>query len=158
MRVLYSDEPFDYTIRNGIFLAGPTPRREDVISWRPKALKIIQDLGFKGSVFVPEYQNGGVKGDYIDQVEWEESALNHACAIAFWVPRNMKTMPALTTNVEFGFWMAKRPEKVLYGRPTDSEKNRYLDWLYSRHHFGAQPYTTLEGLLNSAVYKAENVR
>ena len=39
-------------------------------------------------------------------------------------------MPALTTNVEFGYWLSREPNKVLYGRPDDSEKNKYLDWLY----------------------------
>ena len=39
-------------------------------------------------------------------------------------------MPAFTTNVEFGYYLCKNPRKVYYGRPDDSEKNKYLDWLF----------------------------
>lgn len=37
-------------------------------------------------------------------------------------------MPGSTTNVEFGYWV--KSGKVLYGRPKDAVKVKYLDWLY----------------------------
>lgn len=150
MRVLYSDEaPFD-GLTNGIFLAGPTPRRSDVVSWRPKAVEILLKAGFKGTVLVPERQNGWTKLNYDDQVEWERAGLSLAKAIVFWVPRNMETMPALTTNVEFGYWVAKSPERVVYGRPQDAPSTRYLDWLIKQENKDAVVYDTLESVLMAA--------
>jgi hypothetical protein len=54
-----------------IFLAGPTPRSGDVTPWRPEALDLLLELGFSGTVLVPERRGGWHRGDYLDQVEWE---------------------------------------------------------------------------------------
>ncbi len=133
MKVLYSDqEIFTDQIVPSIFLAGPTPRSIHVPSWRPDAIKILDDEGFDGVVLVPERRVIQDKIDYTDQVEWEYSGLSNCTAIVFWVPREMATMPALTTNVEFGYWIAKAPEKVIYGRPPSAVSTRYLDWMYSK--------------------------
>lgn len=155
MRVLYSDEaPFDGST-NGIFLAGPTPRRSDVVSWRPKAIEILRQSGFSGTVLVPERQNGWAKVSYDDQVEWERAGLSLAKAIVFWVPRNMETMPALTTNVEFGYWVAKSPERVVYGRPQDAPSTRYLDWLIAQERKDVVIYDNLTDVLSSAIEMAQ---
>ena len=68
----------------------------------------------------------------------------------FLVPRKIDTMPAFTTNVEFGFYLAVRPEEVLYGRPDDSEKNTYLDWLYT-DTTGRTPINSLETLVSEVI-------
>lgn len=155
MRVLYSDEPpFDGTT-DGIFLAGPTPRKADVVSWRPKAVEILRTSGFKGTVLVPERQNGWTKVSYDDQVDWERFGLSLAKAIVFWVPRNMENMPALTTNVEFGYWVAKSPERVVYGRPPDAPGTRYLDWLIAQEKKDVVIHNTLTDVLVSAVEMAQ---
>ena len=131
MKVHYSNEPFVEPIHKGIFLAGPTPRTKDVKSWRPEVIDLFEKWGFDGTIVVPE-RNFEVKCNYDDQVEWERTGLTESKAILFWVPRELFTMPAFTTNVEFGYWLAKSPERCFYGRPDDSCKNRYLDWLYSK--------------------------
>lgn len=131
MKVSYSDQEILLDDGPSIFLAGPTPRSQDVPSWRPDALEILRELNFDGTVFVPERGNGESKIDYDDQVEWERAGLSNARAILFWVPRTLDNMPAFTTNVEFGYWLAKSPERIVYGRPPDAPKNRYLDWLYA---------------------------
>lgn len=64
----------------------------------------------------------------------------------FWIPRSLPNMPAFTTNVEYGYWISKNSEKVIYGRPDDSEKNRYLDWLY-KTETGKMPINDLTMLL-----------
>lgn len=152
MESLYSNQsPFD-GFGKSIFLAGPTPRNPEVPSWRPEALKILEELKFDGTVLVPERQDGYSKIDYLDQVEWEEQGLRLSSLIVFWVPRNMITMPALTTNVEFGYWMAKCPEKVLYGRPDNAESCRYLDWLFQKETNGfVNAHNNLTSLLTKAV-------
>ncbi len=47
MRVYYSNKPIDNEVRatytHSIFLAGPTPRSKNVLSWRPKAIRILKD-------------------------------------------------------------------------------------------------------------------
>ena len=49
----------------------------------------------------------------------------------FWVPRELRTMPAFTTNVEFGIWADSG--KAVLGYPPKAPKCRYLDWLAGRH-------------------------
>ena len=56
-------------------------------------------------------------------------------------------MPAFTTNVEFGYWL--HTGKVFYGRPKDSRKNKYLDWLYEKD-YNQKPIDNLEELLVNA--------
>ena len=113
-----------------MFLAGPTPRSNDVASWRPEALNLLRSRGFSGVVFVPENDDGAVMTSYMEQVEWERTALAAADVILFWVPRQLETMPAFTTNVEFGTWASSG--KCVLGFPTEAPKCRYLAWLAER--------------------------
>lgn len=136
--------------RNSIFLAGPTPRSTDIKSWRPEALKILNDLGFEGVVYVPEREiddrtNGGPA-----QAMWEREALFNAKVIVFWIPRSFPDMPAFTSNIEFGYWIAKDKNKVIYGRPDNSIKNSYLDWLY-KLETKRTPCSNLGDLLEKAL-------
>lgn len=133
MKRIYSDtKPPNKFQVDSIFLAGPTPRDNKTCSWRPQALEILEAKNFQGEVCLPEWSTGEAQLDYSNQVEWEYHCLSRVSAIVFWVPRNMKDMPALTTNVEFGYWLAQTPERVVYGRPNDAENVRYLDWLYKK--------------------------
>ena len=88
MLINYSDQE---VLKNqkSIFLAGPTPRGENAKSWRTEACKILEELGFDGIVYVPEYSTWKPKGDYVDQAQWERDALSNASVIAFWVPRTL---------------------------------------------------------------------
>jgi hypothetical protein len=131
-----------------IFLAGPTPRDDRVASWRPGALTLLAGLGFGGAVLVPERTDWQARFDYLDQVEWEYEGLERAAVIAFWVPRDLTALPGLTTNVEFGRYVASG--RTVYGRPDESPKNRYLDWLYHKLT-GLEPCRTLEETLRAAV-------
>jgi len=145
---LYSDEGHFDGCGKAIFLAGPTPRKSDVVSWRPKAIEILKEAGFDGTVLIPERKDWSVQFDYTDQVQWERIGLELASTILFWVPRHMEDMPALTTNIEFGYWVAKSPERVLYGRPNDAPNNRYLDWLICQENKDAVViYNDLKSLL-----------
>lgn len=119
-----------------IFLAGPTPRRDTVPSWRPDAIRAIEDT-WTGvdtlAVFTPESRGGKRAAEYHDQVEWEIAALDSASVILFWIPRDVATMPAFTTNVEFGLYAASC--RVVLGCPPDCpnpERNRYLIWTAGR--------------------------
>jgi hypothetical protein len=158
MKVLYSSDPvFSGSDEPSIFLVGPTPRRADVLSWRPKAIEILERLKFSGTVLVPERQDWSVKFTYDDQVFWEQEGLFHCTLIAAWVPRDMGTMPALTTNVEFGYWIASDPKKLFYGRPDNAPSTRYLDWMYEEHTF-RKPASTLETLLVNCLENLANLK
>lgn len=144
----YENDQIDLA-RKSIFLAGPTPRSTEVKSWRPQALEILEQLEFDGDVFVPEF-GSGKHGDleYAHIIDWELEHLGKATVVCFWIPRNLDTMPAFTTNVEFGYHLQNG--NVVYGRPNDAPKNRYLDYLYQKHYQTA-PQTTLFDTLQTCV-------
>ena len=151
MQINYSDQPV-ITGKKSIFLAGPTPRKEKDISWRKEACEILEKEGFDGLVYVPEYSTWHPKEDYIDQATWEKMALTEATVIVFWVPRRIPEMSGFTTNVEFGYWLPSK--KVIYGRPNEAQKIKYLDWLYEID-YEKKPIDNLEELLKEAISMAE---
>jgi hypothetical protein len=136
MILVYNQEHIPENCRYSIFLAGPTPRYSLTPSWRPHA--IIEIAGLLKipdvAVIVPENRDREIFKDvlaedtYQAQVDWEQNCLDSCTAIMMWVPRDLKTMPAFTTNVEFGLYI--REQKFFYGRPDSAEKNRYLDRSY----------------------------
>jgi hypothetical protein len=144
MKVIYARE----TIEPSIFLAGPTPRSKDVPSWRPRALELLE--GFKGTVYVPEDRSGNVQFEYYDQINWEWHALETSSVILFWIPREIETMPALTTNVEFGMYAASG--KIVVGRPPEAQKMKYLDALASRYSIDV--YDNLEMTVKQSILRA----
>ncbi len=150
MKPLYSDQEPIFGPPS-IFLAGPTPRTDQVVSWRIQALQILRRIDFTGAVLIPERRDWVSSFDYIDQVEWEFACLEGATVIAFWVPRDLVSLPGLTTNVEFGRYVSSG--KCVYGRPDSAPKNRYLDWLY-RKLTSESPYKTLDDTLGAAVARA----
>ncbi|HKX28216.1 MAG TPA: nucleoside 2-deoxyribosyltransferase domain-containing protein [Blastocatellia bacterium] len=154
MKSLYSDqEPvFDPP---SIFLAGPTPRTAEVVSWRIAALQILRQCGFSGSVLIPERHDWVSSFDYLDQVEWEFACLEAATVIVFWIPRDLLSLPGFTTNVEFGRYVSSG--RCVYGRPDSAPKNRYLDWLYHKLT-GEHPCGTLDETLRTAVKLAQSSR
>ena len=153
MIINYSDQEV-IKGKESIFLAGPTPRGENVVSWRSEACQILEQIGFDGIVYVPEYSTWKPKEDYVDQAMWERIALTNATVILFWIPRKLPDMAAFTTNVEFGYWL--HSGKVIYGRPNDAAKVKYLDWLY-RLDYGKDPYEDLQSLLDASVNLVNNL-
>lgn len=157
MHVVYTGEEMPETITKSIFLAGPTPRNKDEVeSWRPDAIKILEDKGFDGVVFAPEGRDGKFKMDYDDQIEWEHKHLNVADCIVFWVPRDLSLdkddqlkMPAFTTNVEWGTWASSG--KVVFGCPEDlsKRKNKYLK--YYADYYNVDGGSTLTETLDAAI-------
>ena len=100
-----------------------------------------------GTVFVPEDNAAAPSFDYTRQIDWEEQALHRSDAIVFWVPRDLETMPAFTTNIEWGVWCSSG--KVVLGAPDGAPKLAYM-----RHY--ARKYqvpfsTTLRATLAAAV-------
>jgi|SRR5262245_52851859 len=150
--VAYAQEPVPSTWDASVFLAGPTPRDPSVASWRPGAVEVLRDLWAASGqgrlvVFVPETSTGGLFGGWDAQVEWEDTCLIACDVIAFWVPRDLRTLPGFTTNVEWGRWEASG--KVVLGAPPAAPKNRYL-FHYARRH-GAPTADTLRATMAAAL-------
>lgn len=137
-----------------VFLAGPTPSDPNTPSWRPQAIEYLRSINFKGYVFVPERENGWSDNfEYDEQIEWEESALATSRCILFWIPRELEKMPAFTTNIEWGYWTAKKPSKLVLGAPKDAPKMDYLR--YYAEKLNIPNKTTLNEALDSVVEKLE---
>src|SRR5262249_44414302 len=150
--VAYAQEPVPSTWDASVFLAGPTPRDPSVASWRPAAVDLLRGLGSAGAggrvgVFVAETAAGGPFGGLEGQVEGGEACLTACDVIAFWVPRDLRTLPGFTTNVEWGRWEASG--KVVLGGPPGAPKNRYL-FHYARKH-GAPTADTLPATMVAAL-------
>lgn len=153
MKINYSDEAV-VKGKKSIFLAGPTPRGEGVTSWREEAIKILENNNFDGLVYVPEYSTWKPKEDYVDQAMWERKSLEASTIIVFWIPRVLPELPAFTTNVEFGYWL--HSGKVLYGRPDNTKKTKYLDWIY-KEDYKKEALNNLEELLKLAIKEANRL-
>lgn len=134
MDVIYAGEDAPKVISKSIFLAGPSSRGccEQDLNWRVKALRILEMLGFDGTVFVPLPRNREFQHSYINQAEWETTHLNLADIILFWVPRDLERMPGFTTNVEWGIWCGSG--KVTLGYPDYAQKTRYLAYHAEKNH------------------------
>lgn len=117
-----------------VFLAGPTVRGNQQHlqpSWRFEACAHLRDFGFCGNVIIPEFtdvtQSDKGEEDWI--IPWEMEGMEAADLVVFWVPRT-KELIGLNTNFEFGYWLSKAPEKVVYGRPEGSFRTKYLDVMF----------------------------
>lgn len=143
-----------------IFLAGPTKRNGNVKeSWRKDAWTYLKKKKFYGIVYIPEYINEPFNKNLIEkQCLWERQALENASCILFWIPRDIKNdMPAFTTNVEFGTYLQRKPNQIVYARPDNADKMIYLDWLWNFEQKKKQPiYNSLEEGLDAAISIAYN--
>lgn len=147
MKVVYALEDFPKQFSKSIFLAGPTPREENVQSWRKEALDVLQKMNYDGVVFVPEPRDSKWENEYDKQVDWERKCLNACDCIVFWIPRDLETMPAFTTNVEFGLYFES--EKIVVGSPKDAPKNNYLKYISSKKEIKWND--TLENTIQEAI-------
>ncbi len=152
MQIVYAGEETPGMFAKSLFLAGPTARDASGLNWRTEALNILQSLEYTGVVFVPEPRDGKWQPEYDAQIEWEEKCLNMADCIAFWVPRELTTMPAYTTNIEWGVW--QNSGKVVFGAPIDAPKTAYLR--YYAKKLEIKTAENLEDTLRLAVTKIGN--
>lgn len=151
IRIVHAREPIP--TGPSVFLAGPTPRSIDVASWRPDAVTQLATQWTSGqqlTVLTPEPRGEWRPAHYDDQVDWETRARSAADAILFWIPRDMETMPGMTTNVEFGLDIGTG--KAMLGCPpgcANPERNRYLIYVARQH--GAPVCETLPDTVAAAL-------
>lgn len=130
MQVIYYGEEMPYRFSKSVFLCGPSFRTgQEGESWRKDALQILQDIGFdNGVVFVPENRDGKLdeNHNYNETVSWEQKHLDICDVALFWVPRDLETLPAFTTNLEYGHLYTSG--RVVLGFPEDTPKMKYLEY------------------------------
>lgn len=126
MNCIYAHEHPEDTSIQSVFLAGPSPRGNKDYDWRPEALRVLEEKGFKGNVYIPLPRKPEWTADfnYDAQIDWELKYLEASTLIIFWIPRDIEHLPGFTTNVEFGMFV--KTGKVVLGYPTDAPKMRYL--------------------------------
>ena len=143
---------------DSIFLAGPTYRiAEGAVvpkGWRDEALSILEEKGFKGVVYVPQYHDDERPEDwtYSRQVDWERKAMNISKVILFWIPRS-KDLPGFTTNIEFGERLSSG--KIVVGAPTHAPNIRYIAERCDRA--GVQWADSLPDCINNALTKMKEL-
>ncbi|QIZ35918.1 nucleoside 2-deoxyribosyltransferase domain-containing protein [Saccharopolyspora sp. ASAGF58] len=153
--VVWAREPIP--AQPSVFLAGPTPKDGEVASWRPKAVELIEAAWRRPdrlTVLTPE-SRGNLRAErYADQFAWENDARAAATAILFWIPRDLKTLPGFTTNVEFGHDVSTG--RAVLGCPPECpnpERNRYLIHLARR--YGVPVCDTLTDTIATALALVE---
>lgn len=147
--------------RPSVFLAGPTVRgnQPHLTSWRFEAVEEFKRQGFEGDLIIPEFtsKTESDKGkDWIPR--WEYNGLKKADCILFWIPRTRELI-ALTTNMEFGYWQGREPQKMIYGRPDDAYRMGYLDVMWEKvagenNQYEPFIYNTLETTITASINKA----
>jgi hypothetical protein len=143
-----------------VFLAGPTVRgnQPHLTSWRFAAIKEFEKQNFSGSLVIPEFTNKleSDKGkSWI--VFWENNGLTLSDCTMFWIPRTRELI-GLTTNFEIGYWLARAPDKLVYGRPDDAFRMEYVDGMWYQHFVGILKenvviYKTLEATITATIDK-----
>lgn len=132
MRIIFSDEDIE-TGSNSIFLAGPTMRGKSYAeSWRKTACDILQELEYDGYVYVPEFGHGPNPVNLDMQAGWERKGLMAAGAIFFYMNRYFPEVPGLSTNVELGLYLGKKPSHCIMCIPDGTDKNSYPEWIYRK--------------------------
>lgn len=146
--IVYAGNTPPESFSKSIFLIGPTPRKGSGVPWRMEMIKALEGAGYDGVIYVPEPEDGDWPNNYDEQVDWERQYINECDVIVAWVPRNIETMPAFTTNVEFGEALATG--KLVYGRPDGAPKTRYLDSRY-KSEWGKEPCSTMNAVAEAVV-------
>lgn len=139
-----------------VFLAGPTVRGHQQHlqpSWRFECIEEFDRQGYNGSLIIPEF-NSLTESDKGKEwlPLWEYEGLKTAGAILFWIPRTRELI-GLTTNWEFGYWMGRNRDKVIYGRPDDAYRIDYLDIMWEAVWETNPPpiHNTLKGCVEECI-------
>lgn len=120
--------------RPSVFLAGPTNRNNDFNqSWRKWCVQLFEVNKFDGIVYIPEHSvpKPFDNSEYAERCQWEWKCMDWADCILFWVPRKVPEVLGLTTNLEFGTYLEKSPEKIVLGHPQDADEVEWMDIRYS---------------------------
>lgn len=110
-----------------LFLAGPSSAAP-IGAWRDEVLTLLNDRSFPGTVLYPEPAGQAVTTEV--QAMWDLRGCERATVVMFWIPRDLRTMPGLTSNFELGMWI--RSGKVVVGSPPEADAMAYLRVMAAR--------------------------
>lgn len=147
LKLIYVFENPGDSSSQSIFLAGPSPRAKHHPNWRIEAVKMLEEKGFAGTVFIPLSKDVQLTRSLEGQIEWELTNLDKASLIVFWIPRDLETLPGFTTNVEFGMYV--KSGKIVLGFPKEAPHMRYLEHVAKINH--VPTFYTLEETIKSAL-------
>lgn len=131
--VIYALQEFPDAKPPSIFLAGPTPRKSFIKSWRPRALQMISRHRKDLVVYYPEPVAADKwSPDSEEHLNWRRFAMLRSSVILFWVDRKLDSMPGFRTNNDWGFWTARDPERLVlaYPKNTTGMRGMHNDALY----------------------------
>lgn len=135
-----------------IFLAGCTVRgnQQHLVSWRFEAVNLFRKNKFDGTLVIPEFEDKTASDKYrYDLPLWEFEGLRKCDCVMFWIPRSRELI-GLTSNCEWGYWLAREREKVIYGRPDDAYRMAYLDIMWK---LDADDRSTQDLKYNTTIYR-----
>ena len=75
--------------------------------------------------------------------------MDNCSRIIFWVPRSDE-LPGFTTNLEFGWYLARRPDNVIFGYPSTATKMQWMTKKYEQIK-SKIPCKTLEETIKEAL-------
>jgi hypothetical protein len=121
VQVIYTLGVLPASMAPSIFLAGPTPRKSFIPSWRPRAIRLLRRYNQELVIYDPEPADAtNWSPDSDDHINWERAALMRSRIILFWVDRHLAHMPGFRTNTEWGFWTAYDPGRLVLSYPKDA--------------------------------------
>jgi len=151
--------------RPWVFLAGPTVRgnQTHLTSWRIEATALFEQAGFKGTLIIPEFSTKTETDKGKEWIPlWEYNGLIRCDHILMWIPRTRELI-GLTTNFEFGYWMARDRGKITYGRPDNAFRMKYIDlmWNHDNTYYGGglkstQIFNTLPATVAEVLARLSN--
>ncbi len=148
MNLIYSGQHKEIQGKS-IFLAGCSPRKGQTLVWRKEIVELFRQNNFEGTLIIPEPEHNHW-ADYVDVIDWECEYLKLVDVILFWIPRSIDNQIfGFTSNVEFGRWVYS-DKPIIYGRPDNSDNNRYLDYIYTKET-GRNPLNNLEDLVKETL-------
>lgn len=137
--VVYANEK-PLLSKRSIFLAGPSRINASAKkSWRQKALDILEELGYHGVVYVPEICSDSTiqKVDLQYLNLWSRTVMDQCGCICFYMVRNLsKGVVGVSADIDFGLYMHKRPDKIVFGHPIWADCTGQLDYQYISRKLG----------------------
>ena len=167
IRYDYDIKKVDFSLPT-IFLMGPTVRgnQTHLRSWRFDAVDIFKKLSFSGNIIIPEFISLTESDQYrYDIPLWEYHGLCYSTVNMCWLPRTRELI-GLTTNHEIGYWMARERNKLVYGRPDNAFRIKYIDIMWekdlertvSTKIENQSIYSTLEDTIKASITLSNKIR
>lgn len=146
-----------------VFLAGPTTDRDEgkwrssfmdfeLSTWRAQLAQHLNDLGWDGTLIIPEFSNKGRNGDWFGPLakqhfgggdgvlRWEEEMMIRADIVVGWADVNVEG-PNVGLNARpelYGLLIRYRTSQVL--RRAEIPQTLDLPWAPRKLAFGIPPY------------------